>query len=351
MLNPQLDRRGELIHLLTTEGLPKRHVERLLDAARACAAAGDAGSPAAAPTPHAHAAPCPVFLSLDDDLADRDAYAALATRLSLLPVVLDPQDEQHAQNGQSAQRAQHPQHAQHAPDVHVPSGAPAGTAHMGDALAETVARLQPGVLVLRHAASGAAHCAAAHAAPGLRVINAGDGSHADPLPALALIQAMLHAKQDLTNLAVTLVGDIRHSRVARSVIHAMTTLGVPEVRVVAPRTLLPEGLPQLGVRECATLHDGLQAADVIIVLPLQVERISGALLPSAREYAHAYGLTPATLAGAKPDALLLPGGALTPGVEVDGDVAAGLPPVQAQLADLEQHLRLAALSVLAGDAP
>jgi len=347
MLNPQLDRRGELIHLLTTEGLPKRHVERLLDAARAYAAAGDAGSPAA-PMPPAQAAPCPVFLSLDDDLADRDAYAALATRLSLLPVVLDAQDEQHAQNGQSAQ---HPQHAQHAPDVHVPPGAPAGTAHVGDALAETVARLQPGVLVLRHAASGAAHCAAAHAAPGLRVINAGDGCHADPLPALALVLAMLHAKQDLTNLAVTLVGDIRHSRVARSVIHAMTTLGVPEVRAVAPRTLLPQGLPQLGVRECATLREGLQEADVIIVLPLRVERISGALLPSAREYAHAYGLTPATLAGAKPDALLLPGGALTPGVEVDGDVAAGLPPVQAQLADLEQHLRLAALSVLAGDTP
>ncbi|MCW3155888.1 aspartate carbamoyltransferase [Achromobacter spanius] len=344
MLNPQLDRRGELIHLLTTEGLPKRHVERLLDAARAYAAADDAGSPAT-PMPDGHAAPCPVFLSLGDDPADRDAYAALATRLSLLPVVLDAQDVQTAQNGQ------HAQHAQHAPDVHVPPGAPGGTAHVGDALAETVARLQPGVLVLRHAASGAAHCAAAHAAPGLRVINAGDGSHADPLPALALIQAMLHAKQDLTNLAVTLVGDIRHSRLARSVIHAMTTLGVPEVRVVAPRTLLPEGLPQLGVRECASLHDGLQAADVIIVLPLQVERISGALLPSAREYAHLYGLTPVALAGAKPDALLLPGGALTPGVEVDGDVAAALPPVQAQLAHLEDRLRLAALSVLAGDTP
>lgn len=341
MLNPQLDRRGELIHLLTTEGLPKRHVERLLDAARAYAAAGDAGSPAAL-MPDAHAAPCPVFLSLGDDLADRDAYAALATRLSLLPVVLDARDEQ---------RGQHPQHPQHVSDVHAPFAPLAAHPHAGDALAETVARLQPGVLVLRHAASGAAHCAAAHAAPGLRVINAGDGCHADPLPALALVLAMLHAKQDLTNLAVTLVGDIRHSRVGRSVIHAMTTLGVPEVRAVAPRTLLPQGLPQLGVRECATLREGLQDADVIIVLPLQVERISGALLPSAREYAHAYGLTPATLSHAKPDVLLLPGGALTPGVEVDGDVAAGLPPVQTQLADLEQHLRLAALSVLAGDTP
>ncbi|CAB3703969.1 aspartate carbamoyltransferase [Achromobacter pestifer] len=307
MLNPQLDRRGELIHLLTTEGLPRRHVERLLDAARAWAA-GD--------LPAAQARP--VFLFLPDDPAGRDAYADAAARLSLLPVVLEAQ----------------------APD-----------AQAGDALAQTVAGLAPGVLVLRHAASGAAHCAAAHAPPGLRVMNAGDGQHADPLPALALVQAMQDIKQDLTNLAVTLVGDIRHSPVARSVIHAMTTLGVPEVRVVAPPTLLPESLPQLGVRACAGLAEGLRDADVVVVLPLNVERISGALLPSAREYAQVYGLTPAALAAVKADALLLPAGVLTPGVEVDGDVAASLPPIETQLAGLLQYLRLAALSVLAGDAP
>lgn len=307
MLNPQLDRRGELIHLLTTEGLPRRHVERLLDAARA----GAAGN---APAVRAQ----PAFLSLPDDPDGRDAYADAAARLSLLPVVLD---------------------------------APPADGHAGDALAQTVAGLAPGVLVLRHAASGAAHCAAAWAPPGLRIINAGDGRHADPLPALALVQAMLDIKQDLTSLAVTLVGDIRHSPVARSVIHAMTTLGVPEVRAVAPCTLLVESLPQLGVRACASLPEGLLGADVVIALPLGVERISGALLPSAREYAQAYGLTPAALAAVKPDALLLPAGALTPGVEVDGDVAAGLPPIEAQLAGLLQHLRVAALSVLAGDPP
>ncbi len=302
MLNPQLDRRGELIHLLTTEGLPRRHVERLLDVARA-SAAGNA--PAVAPQP--------VFLALPASAADHGAYAQTATQLGLLPVPLDtPVD---------------------------------------DLLDQTVARLDPGVLVLRHAASGAAHCAAAQAAPGQRILNAGDGVHADPVPALALVQAMQDIKLDLTNLAVTLVGDVRHTRVARSVIHAMTTLGVPEVRVAAPRTLLPEGLAQLGVRACDTLQDALQDADVIIVLPLRIDALSGALLPSAREYAQGYGLTPAALAAAKPDALLLPAGTLTPGVEVDGDVAATLPPIEGQLADLEQHLRVAALCVLAGDAP
>lgn len=304
MLNPQLDRRGELLHLLTTEGLPRRHVERLLDAARADAAGA---LPAATPG-------LPVFLCLPEAAsADRDAFAATAARLALVPVTLD--------------------------------------ARAGDMLAETVAALAPGLLVLRHAHSGAAHCAAAHAAPGLRIINAGDGQHADPLPALALVQAVIETKPELTNLTVTLVGDIRHSRLARSVIHILTTLGVPELRVAAPRTLLPDGLAQLGVRACATLHEGLQDADVVIMLPLRVEHISGAQLPSAREYAYTHGLTPAALAAAKPDALVLPAARLAPGVEVDGDIAASLEPATAWLADLEQHMRAAALSLLAADAP
>ncbi|MEN4921476.1 aspartate carbamoyltransferase [Achromobacter spanius] len=306
MLNPQLDRRGELLHLLTTEGLPRRHVERLLEAARASMGAGD---PQPDPAPE-----MPVFLCLPDaDAAAREAFAAAAASLSMLPVPLE--------------------------------------ARAAEALAETVGALAPGVLVLRHEQSGAAHCAAAHAAPGLRVLNAGDGRHADPLPALALVQAIIETKPDLTSLVVTLVGDIRHSRLARSVIHLLTTLGVPEVRVAAPRTLLPDGLPQLGVRACATLEESLRDADVVIAMPLNVEGISGAQLPSAREYACTHGLTPAALAHARPDAMLLPAGRLAPGVEVDGDIAAGLEPVEARLAILEQHLRAAVLRALAGDAP
>ncbi len=305
MLNPQLDRRGELAHLLTTEGLPRRHVERLLEMARGHAAAG-AAPPSAAPE-------MPVFLCLPDtDAADREAYAVAAASLSMLPVPLDAQ--------------------------------------AGQALAETVAGLAPGVLVLRHPQSGAAHCAAAHAAPGLRVLNVGDGRHADPVPALALMLAIGDAKPDLTSLVVTLVGDIRHSRVARSIIHLLTTLGVPEVRAAAPRTLLPDGLAQLGVRACATLREALNDADVVIVLPLNVEDLSGAQLPSAREYALTHGLTTMALAAAKPDVLLLPAGGLVPGVEVDGDIAAGLEPTEAAVAALEQPLRAAVLRVLAGAA-
>lgn len=304
MLNPQLDRRGELIHLLTTEGLPRRHVERLLAVAADFAHDGSPAAPV----------DLPLFLSLPaGDTALRQDYEAAATRLGLRPVMLD--------DGLGA-----------------------------DSPAATAAGLPAGILVLRHPASGAAVCAAGVQTPGLRILNAGDGSHADPLPALARVIAMLRAKQDLTNQAVALVGDIRHAAVARSLIHALTTLGVPEVRAAAPRTLLPDGLPQLGVRACATLHECLADADVVIALPLRVERMSGALLPSAREYTAGYGLTPARLAAAKPDVLLLPAGSLTPGIEVDGEVAASLGAIEAQLTEAEQHLRLAALSILAGGA-
>ncbi|WP_116523002.1 aspartate carbamoyltransferase [Achromobacter insuavis] len=324
MLNPQLDRRGELLHLLTTEGLPRRHVERLLDTAAAFAADG---APAVA------GADLPMFLSLPaGDAGLRHGFEAAAARLGLRPVALQA-------NGPGADAGVDRGHGVGAGDL------AAATALSPAAVA---AGLPAGILVLRQSASGAAVSAAGARAPGLRILNAGDGAHADPLPALARVQAMLQARHDLTNLAVALVGDIRHSAVARSLIHAMTTLGVPEVRAAAPRTLLPDGLPQLGVRACATLHECLAEADVVIVLPLRAERMSGALLPSAREYAAAYGLTPARLALARPDALLLPAAALTPGIEVDGDVAAGLGDIEAGLTRSEGHLRLAALSVLAG---
>ncbi len=324
MLNPQLDRRGELLHLLTTEGLPRRHVERLLDAAAAFAA-DDA--PAVAD------ADLPLFLSLPaGDAGLRQDFEAAAVRLGLRSVALET-------NGPGADAGVDRGHGVGAGDICAASAlSPAAVA----------AGLPAGILALRHPASGAAVSAAAACAPGLRILNAGDGAHADPLPALARVQAMLQARQDLTNLAVALVGDIRHSAVARSLIHAMTTLGVPEVRAAAPRTPPPNGLPQLGVRACATLHECLAEADVVIALPLRAERMSGALLPSAREYAAAYGLTPARLAAARPDVLLLPAAALTPGIEVDGDVAAGLGEIEAGLARSEGHLRLAALSVLAG---
>jgi aspartate carbamoyltransferase catalytic subunit len=122
---------------------------------------------------------------------------------------------------------------------------------------------------------------------------------------------------------VAIVGDILHSRVARSDIHALTTLGVPEVRAVGPLTLLPAGLAEMGVRVCTRLEEGIKDADVIIMLRLQNERMKGALLPSAQEYFRNYGLTPEKLALAKPDAIVMHPGPMNRGVEIDSRVADG----------------------------
>jgi len=146
---------------------------------------------------------------------------------------------------------------------------------------------------------------------------------------------------------VAIVGDILHSRVARSDIHALTTLGVPEVRAVGPLTLLPAGLEQLGCRVFTKLEDGIRGADVIIMLRLQNERMRGALLPSAQEYFRNYGLTPEKLALAKPDAIVMHPGPMNRGVEIDSRVADGGQSVILPQVTFGIAVRMAVLSIVA----
>jgi aspartate carbamoyltransferase catalytic subunit len=151
------------------------------------------------------------------------------------------------------------------------------------------------------------------------------------------------------NLRVAIVGDILHSRVARSEIHALTTLGVPEVRVIAPKTLLPEHVERLGVQVFHDMRAGLHNVDVIMMLRLQNERMNGALLPSAQEYFKCYGLTPDKLALARPDAIVMHPGPMNRGVEIDSAVADSkqsviLPQVTNGIA-----VRMAVMSILAGN--
>ena len=161
------------------------------------------------------------------------------------------------------------------------------SATKGESLLDTIDNLiamQADMFVVRHAASGAPYLIAKHTssqAPHIHVINAGDGRHAHPTQGLLDAYTIRHYKRDFTGLTVAVVGDVLHSRVARSDIHALTTLGVPEVRAVGPLTLLPVGLEQLGVKIFTKLEEGIRGADVIIVLRLQNERMRGALLPSA----------------------------------------------------------------------
>ncbi len=196
----------------------------------------------------------------------------------------------------------------------------------GETLLDTVRNLEAmsvDMFVVRHADSGAAHFIARYVAPHVSVINAGDGRHAHPTQALLDMFTIRRHKPDFSRLKVAIVGDILHSRVARSQIHALKILGVPEVRVVAPRTLLPVAVETLGVHPCYDLDEGLDGVDVIIMLRLQKERMQGALLPSEREYFRCFGLTAQRLARAKPDALVMHPGPINRGVEIASEVADG----------------------------
>ena len=181
----------------------------------------------------------------------------------------------------------------------------------------------------------------------MHVVNAGDGRHAHPTQGLLDMYTIRHYKKYFHNLTVAIVGDILHSRVARSDIHGLTTLGVPEVRAIGPRTLLPSSLEQMGLRVFNDMNEGLKGVDVIIMLRLQNERMTGALLPSAQEYFKSYGLTPERLALAKPDAIVMHPGPMNRGVEIDSAVADGAQAVILPQVTFGIAVRMAVMSMLA----
>ena len=196
----------------------------------------------------------------------------------------------------------------------------------GESLLDTIRNLEAmyvDMFVVRHGISGAAHFIAQHTAPHVSVINAGDGQHAHPTQAMLDMFTIRQMKGDFANLRVAVVGDILHSRVARSDIQALNALGVAEVRVIAPKTLLPAQVESMGVTVSHNLADGLKDIDVIIMLRLQKERMTAALLPSESEYFKCFGLTEERLKIAKPDAIVMHPGPINRGVEIDSNVADG----------------------------
>jgi aspartate carbamoyltransferase catalytic subunit len=206
------------------------------------------------------------------------------------------------------------------------------------------------LFVVRHAASGAAHFIARHVRPHIAVVNAGDGRHAHPTQGLLDMFTIRQFKGDFAPLSVAIVGDVLHSRVARSEIHALRTLGVRDIRVVAPRTLLPAGVEDLGVRVCHDMAAGLQGVDVVMMLRLQHERMKGSLLPSAGEYFKNYGLTPEKLALAAPDAIVMHPGPMNRGVEIDSAVADGPQAVILPQVTFGIAVRMAVMNQLSGGA-
>ena len=221
----------------------------------------------------------------------------------------------------------------------------------GETLLDTVANLsamQADMFVVRHASSGAPHLIAKHVAPHISVINAGDGRCAHPTQGLLDMFTIRHYKGGFHNLKVAVVGDVLHSRVARSQIHALTTLGCPEVRVVAPKTLLPRDVESMGVHVHHKMESGIRDCDAIIMLRLQNERMQGSLLPSSGEYYKHWGLTPEKMKLAKPDAIVMHPGPMNRGVEIDSEVADGRHSVILPQVTFGIAVRMAVMSMVAG---
>jgi aspartate carbamoyltransferase catalytic subunit len=316
-LDLQLNKNGELQHLLTIEGLPKAVITHILDTASSFVNSGDREAKKVALM-------CgkSVFnLFFENSTRTRTTFEIAAKRLSADVINLNIS---------------------------------ASSASKGESLLDTIdnlAAMHSDMFVVRHSQSGAPYLIARHLIgtrqSHVHVVNAGDGRHAHPTQGLLDMYTIRHYKKDFTRLCVAIVGDILHSRVARSDIHGLTILGVPEVRAIGPRTLLPNGLEQMGVRVFHHMEEGLKDVDVIIMLRLQNERMSGALLPSAQEFFKNYGLTPGRLALARPDAIVMHPGPMNRGVEIDSAVADGPQAVILPQVTFGIAVRMAVMSIMA----
>jgi aspartate carbamoyltransferase catalytic subunit len=311
--HPQLNKRGELQHLLTIEGLPRAIVTQILDTAQSFVGVSERD---VKKVPLLRGKQ--VFnLFFENSTRTRTTFEIAAKRLSADVINLNVSTS---------------------------------SAAKGESLLDTIdnlAAMQADMFVVRHASSGAPYLIAQHVAEHVHVVNAGDGRHAHPTQGLLDMYTIRHFKKDFSNLRVAIVGDVLHSRVARSDIHALTTLGVPEVRVVGPKTLIPGGLEHMGVRVYNDMREGLRGVDVVIMLRLQSERMRGALLPSAQEYFKHYGLTEEKLAMAEPDCIVMHPGPMNRGVEIESAVADGPRSVILDQVTFGIAVRMAVMSILA----
>ena len=207
----------------------------------------------------------------------------------------------------------------------------------------TLNAMRPDILIIRHQSAGAAALLAQKV--GCSVVNAGDGAHEHPTQALLDALTIRRAKGRIAGLSVAICGDILHSRVARSNIMLLNALRAG-VRVVAPSTLLPSGIEQMGVTVCRTMEEGLKGADVVMMLRLQRERMTGAFVPSVREYFRYFGLDAEKLKAAKPDALVMHPGPMNRGVEIASEIADGPQSVIQEQVEMGVAVRMAVMEAL-----
>ncbi|KXU38278.1 aspartate carbamoyltransferase catalytic subunit [Ventosimonas gracilis] len=311
MSHLQLNKNGELCHFLTLDGLPRALLTDLLDTADSFL---EVGSRAVKKVPLLRGKTlCNVFF--ENSTRTRTTFELAAKRLSADVITLN---------------------------------IATSSTSKGETLTDTLRNLEAmgaDIFVVRHADSGAAHFIAREVCPHIAVINGGDGRHAHPTQGMLDMLSIRRHKGDVASLSVAIVGDLLHSRVARSNMQALKTLGCADIRVIAPKTLLPVGIEQYGVRVFSDIERGLQDVDVIIMLRLQRERMQGGLLPSEGEFFARYGLTAQRLKAAKPDALVMHPGPINRGVEIASEVADGAQSIILNQVTYGIAMRMAVLSL------
>ena len=315
--NLQLDANGKLRHFLTIEGLKKQHLTDILDLAESFATVSGQ-SVKKVPLLRGKTI---INLFFETSTRTRTTFELAASRLSA--------------------------------DVQSINIATSATSK-GESLLDMLHNLEAmhcDLFVVRHADSGAAHFIARHVAPHVNVINAGDGRHAHPTQAMLDMFTIRRHKGEFHNIKVAIVGDVLHSRVARSQIHALNTLGVGELRIIGPKTLIPRTFNTMGAHIFHDMTQGLDDVDVVIMLRLQKERMQGALLPSEGEYFQRYGLTEEKLAKAKPDAIVMHPGPINRGVEIASSVADGPQSVILEQVSNGLAVRMAVMSMVLGRQP
>ena len=313
----QFNSAGELTHLLTLEGLPKEQILHILDTAKQFVSVTD-------PAREVKKVPLlrgkSVFnLFFENSTRTRTTFEIAANRLSADVINLDISTSSTAK---------------------------------GESLLDTIDNLvamQADIFVVRHGVSKAPIEIANHVPPHVHVVNAGDVSNQHPTQGLLDMYTMRHFKQNFKGLKVAIVGDIVHSRVAKSNIHALTTLGCEDIRAIGPESLLPSNLDMLGVKVFHSMEEGLKDVDVVMTLRIQKERMEAGQVPEGDAFFKQYGLNPSRLALAKSDAIVMHPGPMNRGVEIDSAVADGPQSVILNQVTFGIAVRMAVMSIVAGN--
>jgi len=310
----QLNDNGELIHLLTLEGLPKEHILKILDTASQFVAVNESDR---------EIKKVPLLrgknvfnLFFENSTRTRTTFEIAAKRLSADVINLDIQTSSTAK---------------------------------GETVLDTIDNLvamQADIFTVRHSRSGAAAEIAAHVPKHVHIINAGDGTNQHPTQGLLDMYTMRHYKQDFTKIKVAIIGDIVHSRVAKSNIAALKTLGCQDIRAIGPESLLPKDLNVIGVKIYNNIEEGLEDVDVVMTLRIQKERMEAHQIPQGDEFFKQWGLTKERLKLAKPDAIVMHPGPMNREVEIASDVADGKQAVILKQVTFGIAVRMAVMSIV-----